>query len=167
MRLDYTMYILGVFLLILTIVPFIVEIQGIDDNIKLIWVISSAILGVLSFALGYSQKPKTKAQACQIEETSCKDEPKSSIKENVEMKEENEFKSKKTEKYSSYKIEIDLIRVKGIGQKRAIQLKEIGINTANDLANEPSEKIAKKLNISPKITKKWKNDAEQLLKNTK
>lgn len=72
MRLDYTMYILGIILLILTIVPFIVEIPGIDDNIKLIWIVSSAVLGLISIGIGYSQQPKTEAQACQDEEATCK-----------------------------------------------------------------------------------------------
>ena len=58
-----------------------------------------------------------------------------------------------------------MTQVKGIGEKRALQLKEMGIDTANDLINESSEKIAQKLKISPKITEKWKLDAEQLLKN--
>ena len=87
MRLDYTMYALGILLLILTIVPFIVEIPGVDENIKLIWVISSAVLGLISFGLGYSQQPKTQAQACENDEASCKDPPKSTIIESEESQE--------------------------------------------------------------------------------
>ncbi len=60
--------------------------------------------------------------------------------------------------------DIELLQVRGIGEKRVKQLKEIGINTANDLVKESPEKIAKKLKISPKITRKWNDSAKKLLK---
>ncbi|MCW3997440.1 MAG: hypothetical protein NWF10_02590 [Candidatus Bathyarchaeota archaeon] len=65
MRLDYTMYILAILLLAITFLPFIVQIQGVDDNTRTLWVAISVVLAGLSFGLGYSQRPKTKAQACQ------------------------------------------------------------------------------------------------------
>ena len=65
MRLDYIMYILAVLLLASIFVPFIVHVEGVDDASRLLWVIIAAVLAGLSFGLGYSQKPKTKAQACE------------------------------------------------------------------------------------------------------
>ena len=58
----------------------------------------------------------------------------------------------------------DLTRVKGIGMKRAAQLKALGINDLNDLAKGSAEEIAAKLKISPKITKKWIAEAKDLAK---
>jgi heme/copper-type cytochrome/quinol oxidase subunit 4 len=65
MRLDYTMYILAILLLAITFLPFIVQIEGVDDNTRTLWIVMTVALAGLSFGLGYSQRPKTKAQACQ------------------------------------------------------------------------------------------------------
>jgi predicted flap endonuclease-1-like 5' DNA nuclease len=59
---------------------------------------------------------------------------------------------------------LELTQVKGIGEKRATQLKAIGINSVNDLAKASAEDIAKKLQISSKITKKWIDSAKALVK---
>lgn len=169
MRLDYTMYTLSVLLLIISILPFIVQIEGVDDNAKVIWVTTSAVLGLLSFGLGYSQKPKTQAQACENEAIACKNQKESTLKETTELVTENKIGSKtpetiKSVEFTTNKTDIELLQVRGIGEKRVKQLKEIGINTANDLVKESPEKIAKKLKISPKITRKWNDSAKKLLK---
>ena len=64
MRLDYIMYILAILLLITSLVPLLVEIEGVDNNTRNILTILAVGLAITSFVLGYSQKPKTKAQAC-------------------------------------------------------------------------------------------------------
>ena len=56
----------------------------------------------------------------------------------------------------------DLTRVKGIGVKRAAQLKALGISNLEDLAKASAEEMATKLKISPKITKKWIAEAKEL-----
>jgi predicted flap endonuclease-1-like 5' DNA nuclease len=58
-----------------------------------------------------------------------------------------------------------LTDVKGIGQKRANQLKTLDIKTVEDLANASVEDLAKKLKISPKITNRWIASAKELTKN--
>jgi len=65
MRLDYTLYILAALLLIITILPFVVTIEGVESDTRILWVITTVVLGILSIGLGYSQRPKTEAQACQ------------------------------------------------------------------------------------------------------
>lgn len=59
---------------------------------------------------------------------------------------------------------LELTQVKGIGEKRATQLKALGINSVEDLAKASAKTIAKKLQISPKITKKWIASAKKLVK---
>jgi predicted flap endonuclease-1-like 5' DNA nuclease len=54
--------------------------------------------------------------------------------------------------------------VKGIGEKRATQLKDIGINGIDELAKASAEGIAKSLKISPKIVQKWIAGAKELAK---
>ena len=57
-----------------------------------------------------------------------------------------------------------LTRVKGIGEKRVAQLKALGINSLDELAKASADEIAKNLQISPKITRKWVAAAEELIK---
>jgi predicted flap endonuclease-1-like 5' DNA nuclease len=88
-----------------------------------------------------------------------------SIKKNIENKlEPAVIYEKKTPESHPDKPDIELTQVKGIGEKRAIQLNTLGIKTVNDLANESAANISKKLKISPKITRKWKASAKKLLK---
>ena len=56
----------------------------------------------------------------------------------------------------------DLTRVKGIGGKRAAQLKAVGINNIDDLATASPSDLAAKLNVSPKIVEKWVAGAREL-----
>lgn len=56
-----------------------------------------------------------------------------------------------------------LTRVKGIGEKRAKQLKALGIATVADLSVASAEELAEKLQISPKITSQWIQNARNLL----
>jgi predicted flap endonuclease-1-like 5' DNA nuclease len=61
--------------------------------------------------------------------------------------------------------ETALTDVKGIGQKRANQLRTLNIKTVEDLANASVEDLAKKLKISSKITNRWIGSAKELTKN--
>lgn len=54
----------------------------------------------------------------------------------------------------------ELMKIKGIGEKRAAQLKALGINTIDDLGKASPQDLATKLNISPKITSKWIENAK-------
>ena len=65
MRLDYTLYIFAALLLILTLMPFIITIEGVDSDTRNLWMVITIVLGLLSLGLGYYQRPKTRAQACQ------------------------------------------------------------------------------------------------------
>lgn len=56
-----------------------------------------------------------------------------------------------------------LTRVKGIGEKRAEQLKALGISTVADLSAASAEELAEQLQISSKITNQWVKNARNLL----
>jgi predicted flap endonuclease-1-like 5' DNA nuclease len=151
MRLDYTLYVLAALLLIITVVPFVVTIEGVEPETRSLWVVTTVVLGILSIGLGYSQRPKTKAQACQpaveIPQTTMPEAQPATTMETPAMTKA-----------------LELTQVKGIGEKRATQLKAIGINSVNDLAKASAEDIAKKLQISSKITKKWIDSTKALVK---
>jgi len=149
MRLDYTLYLLAAVLLIATIISFVVTIEGVESEARSLWVVTTVVLGLLSIGLGYSQRPKTEAEACepavQIPQATVSQKPATTM-ENPAMTEA-----------------LELTQVKGIGEKRATQLKALRINTVDDLAKASAKDIAKKLQISPKIAEKWIASAKKLV----
>ena len=167
MRLDYILYLLGALLLVVTVLPLVATIETIGPETKPLWIVSTMVLGLLSIGLGYSQRPKTRAQACQpelstektIQETQYTSKE-VSVAKTATMEETEPQKT--ISKTSSAAIE--LTKIKGIGKTRAAQLKAIGINDAADLAKASPKEIAKSLKTSLKITKKWVADAKKQVK---
>jgi len=149
MRLDYTLYVLAALLFIITVISLVTPL--IAETERNLWVVTTVVLGILSVGLGYSQRPKTKAQACQpavqIPQATVPQTQPATTMETPPMTKA-----------------LELTQVKGIGEKRATQLKALGINSVEDLAKASAKTIAKKLQISPKITKKWIASAKKLVK---
>jgi predicted flap endonuclease-1-like 5' DNA nuclease len=54
--------------------------------------------------------------------------------------------------------------IRGINEKRAVQLEAVGIYSIAELANASPEDLAKNLIISPKITRMWIGSAKKLKK---
>jgi predicted flap endonuclease-1-like 5' DNA nuclease len=148
MRLDYTLYVLAAVFFLITIVSLVTSL--IAETERNLWVVTTVVLGILSVGLGYTQRPKTEAQArqpaVQIPQATVPQKPATTM-ETPAMTEA-----------------LELTQVKGIGEKRATQLKALGISSVDDLAKASAEDIAKKLQISPKITKKWIASAKELVK---
>jgi predicted flap endonuclease-1-like 5' DNA nuclease len=162
MRLDYMLYVLSIILFIITVVPFVVPIVGETPETQSVWVVASVVLGLLSLGLGYTQRPRTEAQACQPEillETQQATTMEAPKEEKTEAHKENPV-MKETPTMATT---IELMRVKGIGEKRAAQLKALGINSVDELANASAKTVAKKLKISPKIVVKWINSAKEFV----
>jgi predicted flap endonuclease-1-like 5' DNA nuclease len=59
---------------------------------------------------------------------------------------------------------MSLTQMKCIGEKRAMQLKALGIASVDELSKALAKRIAKKLKISPKIVNKWIDNAKELVK---
>jgi len=162
MRLDYTLYALAVLLLIVTVLPFVVPIEGVESDTRSLWVVTTVVLGLLSIGLGYSQRPKTEAQACQPavpvpQATTPETQPATVAEAPIEKK-------AMTKTPLPAAATMDLTQVKGIGEKRAMQLKALGINSVDDLSNASAKSVAKKLKISPKTVTKWIDSAKELVK---
>src|SRR4030042_1073979 len=167
MRLDYTLYVLAALLLIITVVPFVITIE---EGAKSLWVVTTVVLGLLSIGLGYSQRPKTRAQACQpavaIPQAMPEAQP---VTVEAPREEKAVAPMEKPSMNESPAIAapapiMDLTQVKGIGEKRAMQLKALGINSVDELANASAKNIAEKLKVSPKIVDKWINSDKELVK---
>lgn len=60
-------------------------------------------------------------------------------------------------------VALELTSVKGIGAKRAEQLKNLGISSVDDLAKTSPEGLASRMKISSKITARWIDEAKRLV----
>jgi predicted flap endonuclease-1-like 5' DNA nuclease len=163
MRLDYALYVLGAILLIITVVPFVTS-MGEDITGTSVWVVPTVVLGLFSIGLGYTQKPKTKAQACQpamlTPQAATPETWPAATMETLEKEKAEASMEKPAMKQATT---AELTQVKGIGEKRATQLKALGINSAGDLTKVSAETVAEKLKISPKIVNKWIDSAKELV----
>ncbi|MCW4047778.1 MAG: helix-hairpin-helix domain-containing protein [Candidatus Bathyarchaeota archaeon] len=185
MRLDYALYVLAVVFFLVTIVSALVVMETERD----LWVVSTVILGLFSMGLGYYVRPKTKTVAAQPAVTT--PPPQQPVTGDVHEKEaykvENSTATQTpilpqsptsipapviapmpvltpTPSETVAVPKLELTEVKGIGEKRAEQLKAIGISNVDELAKASAEDIAKKLKISPKIVDKWVASAKELAK---
>jgi predicted flap endonuclease-1-like 5' DNA nuclease len=171
MRLDYTLYILAAVLLIITAVPFVAPIGVETTETQSLWVVSTLVLGLLSIGLGYSQRPKTEAQSCQPAMTPAQETiPQAQPAATMEAPEEAPIAPIKVATAKAAPVATPavaataLTQVKGIGEKRAVQLKALGINSVEDLSKASAATVAKKLKISLKIVDNWIANAKELVK---
>jgi predicted flap endonuclease-1-like 5' DNA nuclease len=171
MRLDYVLYAVGVVLLIITVVPFIAPI-GVETTETSIWVVASVVLGLFSIGMGYTQRPKTEAQACQpaapvtqeampqTQTATMTEAPKEETEATVEKA---AMKEPQMVTAPAAAATVELTQVKGVGEKRAMQLKALGINNVDELSRASAKTLAKKLKVSPKTVNKWIADAKKLV----
>jgi predicted flap endonuclease-1-like 5' DNA nuclease len=156
MRSDYTLYVVAVIFFVLTTV-----VSAYQVDFREVWVVTTAVLGLLSVGLGYSQRPKPQpiAAATSIETPTATVAPvppqaTSAVTEVAEPK--------PIAVTETIPRRLRLTKIRGIGDKRAEQLKALGINNLEDLANASAKDLAVKLNISPKMTGRWIDSAKQL-----
>ena len=149
MRSDYALYLVAIIFFIVTGMSL-----ALAENL---WVVATAILGFLFIGLGYTQKPKPQAITVEARPQAPAPEMPTPSPVPEVMKEE---KVETVVEITPQKME--LTEVKGIGEKRAQQLKALGISSVEDLAKASATDIAEKLKISPKITGKWIENAKTL-----
>ena len=136
MRSDYALYTVAIIFFIISLTVLIYQVE-----LKELWTITTVVLGLFFIGLGYTQRPKRTL------ESKTEEKPLTSP---VSIGKE--------------KPEVELTEVKGIGLKRAEQLKALGIKNVKDLAEASVKDLAVKLKVSPKITKKWIENAKKLVK---
>jgi len=150
MRSDYALYVVAIIFFAITLMSFALELAEFDRNL---WIVTTAILGLLFIGVGYSQRPKS--QTTVIETPLTAPAPSPAVTEVVtEEKKETVVEAAPTI--------VNLTEVKGIGEKRAEQLKTLGISNIEELAKTSAKDLAAKLKISPKITEKWIENAKKL-----
>jgi len=151
MRSDYALYAVAIIFFILTAMVVAYQVE-----FKVLWTITTAVLGLFFIGLGYTLRPKL--QPARIEVSSS---PSTLPTQTVQEPMKEEKIEVTTEAAPSPAL--GLTEVKGIGPKRSEQLKTLGINSVEDLANASAKDLAAKFKISPKITEKWIENAKKLL----
>lgn len=145
MRLDHALYTVAIIFFFLT-GAVLVSTSMLEEFERNLGVVATVILGLLFIGLGYSQRPKTKVAA---------------------FEQLPSAPTAVTETAKPVEVEAappapELTQVKGIGEKRAEQLRAVGISDVEDLAKASAKGLAVKLKISPKIIRRWIRSAKRL-----
>ncbi len=147
MRSDYALYTVAIIFFILTGVIYFYQ-----TNNRELYMVATAVIGLFFMGIGYTQRPRTETTATKTQT------------QQAEIATTTQITPKKEEKPSVAMRE--LTEIKGIGVKRAEQLKTLGIANVENLAKASAEDLASKLKISPKITKRWIEEAKKILEKT-
>ncbi len=150
MRSDYTLYVVALIFLAITCISIIALEGGFEKNLS---VVATAILTLLFAGLGYTQRPSSKTTT--IEAPLPPAQPTALVTE-IAMQKESEH----VEEAPPTRMDVTL--VKGIKERRAEQLKALGIGSVEELANASAKDLAARLKISSKFTEKWIENAKEL-----
>lgn len=149
MRSDYALYTVSIIFFILTGIIY-GSMSILADVERHVGVVATVIFGLLFIGLGYSQRPKLKTESEKL--------PSATPAVTEAIKKEAPVEVEVTPST------LELTHVRGIGEKRAEQLKIIGIKDVKDLAKTSVKDLATKLEVSPKITRRWVSSAKKLVK---
>jgi len=160
MRSDYALYAVAIIFFIITASAY-ATLSAFERSLS---VVTTAVLGLLFLMLGFTLRPRTRAITVETKPTP----PPSAIATEAPPTVTDTPVVEKTELIIEPVTlpeppKLELMSVKGVKEKRAAQLKALGINSIEDLANASANELAKKLEISPKFTEKWIADAKRLL----
>lgn len=144
MRSDYALYAVAIIFFILTAIAAV----ALSEAERSLWVITTAVLGLLFIGLGYSQR--SKSEAFEVPPPLVPSVPETVSDEETETVMETAPTA------------AALTGIRGIGEKRAEQLKSLGIDNLEDLAEASAESLAAELKTSAKVTGRWIEDAKKL-----
>ncbi|HYB68637.1 MAG TPA: hypothetical protein VEC97_03745 [Candidatus Acidoferrales bacterium] len=168
MRSDFALYVVGVICFI---------ISGVSAAYTAsLWILTPVVFGLAFIGVGYTQRPKqtvTRQIAVAPPSPLVVSAPAPKVTEVVEEKKPVEAKPEPVVQATPVVQAVPvaevkspspgLLEVKGIKEKRAQQLKAIGINTVEDLSKASAEDLAAKLKIAPYFTGKWIENAKEML----
>jgi predicted flap endonuclease-1-like 5' DNA nuclease len=160
MRSDYALYVVAVIFFAITIISFAV-LSELERNLS---VVATVVLGLLFVGLGYTQRPRMKTETLQASAPLPAVSPPPTLTETVEAA--NQQRTEVNVEPAPVKMEavkVELTAVKGVKEKRAEQLKALGIHSVDELANASAKDLAGKLKISAKFTEQWIENAKELL----
>jgi len=146
MRSDYALYGIGIIFFVITCIVTLYPVEP-----QQVLVVATVIGGLFFLGLGYTQRPKPEAET---KETAV--QPITSVETIAE-------EEKPVTVTEIAPLAGELTKIRGIGAKRAEQLEALGIHGIEDLAKASAKNLAKKLKLSPKITRKWIENAKTLV----
>jgi hypothetical protein len=155
MRSDYALYVVAIICLALATVVFATNQAGIPLMAPPIDVVTMGVLvvlGVISTGAGYLIRPGEMILGRPSEPLQ------------PELRSESSTQPTPSQSKSTRAPPINITEIRGIGQKRAEQLRALGINTAQDLVETTASTLADKIELSPKVTRKWVSEAKRLIK---
>jgi predicted flap endonuclease-1-like 5' DNA nuclease len=156
MRLDYMLYTVAVICFIITVGV------GYAAAEQQLWIVIPAVLGFAFLGIGVTQRPKEEAST----QMAVAPPPPPLTITTTEVKQAAKEVEKKIEPTPVIEVKRmihDLLEVKGIKDKRALQLKAVGINTVEDLSKASATDLATKLKIAPYFTGKWIESAKEIV----
>jgi predicted flap endonuclease-1-like 5' DNA nuclease len=161
MRLDYALYLLASIFFLITVVSALM----LAETERNLWVVSTVVLGLFSVGLGYYARPKVKSATQPAAPMPQTQKPiTAAVQEQKAPVEAPAPSSTAAPAETPAAPVLALTEVKGIGEKRAMQLKALGISSVEELATASAEDLAKNLKISPKTVDKWIASAKELAK---
>ena len=156
MRSDYALYAVAVILFILT---------GVGAYMaQSLWIVTTAVLGLVFIGIGYWQRPHEEAIAQNTPQTAITAmTPAVSVTASPPPPPAPKAETRPIPVVETKPPSAGLLDVKGIKEKRAQQLKTLGINTVEDLAKASPEDLAAKLKIAPYFTSQWIENAKKII----
>ena len=163
MRSDYALYAVAVIFFIMTGIVLTYSYLAYVIEFRELWILTTAVLGLAFIGIGYSQRPRSKT----IQTPSGTVASSTPIPGKSSSARPIVTKALKEEK-AGVGAETDpsvegLSRIKGIGEKRAGQLRTIGIGSVEELASARPRQLAGKLEVSTKTTRKWIQNAKEII----
>jgi predicted flap endonuclease-1-like 5' DNA nuclease len=164
MRSDYVLYAVAIICFIITgtVAAYAATQQ--------LWIVIPAVVGLAFIGVGYTQRPRQQAGATQMAISTPPPPPTMTTPKVAEVTPETKTQEKIEPQPAPIaevkKVTHDLLEVKGIKDKRALQLKAVGINSVEDLAKASPEELASKLKIAPYFTGKWIENAKAIVEKT-
>jgi predicted flap endonuclease-1-like 5' DNA nuclease len=173
MRSDYILYAVAIVFFIVTAA---VATYAVTQQL---WIVTTAVIGLAFIGLGYTQRPKPSTAPVVANVPPPPPSPRQESKQQPQQKEQapTVITPPPQQPILTDVVKLEDVKpivqpleppvggltdVKGIGEKRGAQLKALGINSVEDLAKASAKDLAAKLNVSPKITTKWIENAKEI-----
>ncbi len=188
MRLDYVSYAVAIVFFIVTLAA-VVYSTAVEQQV---WVVSTVVIGLAFIGVGYTQRPRqatapqvTTSAPPPPPSQPQQDQVQPAQHQQAEIQQQPEPQPSEVTTAIARPTVTDVVKleeakpavepvppiqptaggltdVKGIGEKRASQLRALGILSVNDLSKASAKDLAAKLKISSKITDKWIENAREI-----
>jgi predicted flap endonuclease-1-like 5' DNA nuclease len=172
MRLDYVSYAVAIVFFIVTLAAAVYS----SEQQQQVWVVTTVVIGIAFIGLGYTQRPRP-VVAPPVTTSVLPPPPSQPQRQQEQQQQAPEVTTAPSQPIVTNVVKLEeakpavqplqspigrLTDVKGIGEKRAAQIRALGITSVEDLAKASAKDLAAKLNISPKITDKWIESAKEI-----